>query len=125
MDAMIFVIFICIFAMFVLSGFDKIINHDANTKKLSRKIGSNSTSSILIWFAAALELLAPLIVLWWLITGTGQFEATIATFSLVIFTVIATFIFYGESTPSNKWPFWSNVTTTGALLLAASTIHNA
>jgi len=126
MDIITLVIFLAILGMFVIAGFDKITNHDASVKRLTSKIGGDpSLSSVLIWMTALFEIVAPLVVVWWLITGTGNIAAISAAVSLAIFTVIVTIMFYGAPKASNKWPFWSNVTTTGALLLVASTIYNA
>lgn len=126
MDIILVVIFLAILSMFVIAGFDKITNHDDSVRRLTSKIGGDkSLSSVLIWLTAVFEILAPLVILWWLITGTGGLFAIATALSLAIFTVIVTFLFYGLPNKSNKWPFWSNVTTTGALLLIADTIYNS
>lgn len=103
--------------MFIVSGFTKVITlGNSESKRLSKKlINLNNNLSQLIVFSAGLwELLASAIILY----GIWNFNTNylqIGSLMLVLFTIMATLIFYVF--PFKHLPFLSNLTTTCALFL--------
>lgn len=103
--------------MFIVSGFTKVITlGNSEAKRLSKKLTNiNKDFSQLIVFVAGIwELLASAIVLY----GIWNFNTNylqIGSLMLVLFTIMATIIFYVF--PFKHLPFLSNLTTSCALFL--------
>ena len=102
--------------MFIISGISKIITFgDNESKRLSKKIniGKNYSQSI-VFLAGIWEFISSIILL----IGIWNFNKILihyGSLSLIIFTIIATLIFY--TMPFKHLPFLSNLTTICALLL--------
>lgn len=108
--------------MFFLSGIGKINNFDKTAKGFAKRTKlSNNISLLSIGIAALIEIVAPLIIMRAIHTNKDNHrgEAKLACFALAIFTVAATLIYHYPPTGSTYYPFISNVTTFGALLLLA------
>ena len=102
--------------MFIISGISKITTFGANeSKRLSKKINIPKNYSQLIVFLAGIwEIISSIILL----IGIWNFNKTLihyGSLSLIIFTIMATLIFY--TLPFKHLPFLSNLTTICALLL--------
>ncbi len=102
--------------MFIISGISKIITFGANeSKRLSKKMNlAKNYSQSIVFFAGIWEFISSIILL----IGIWNFNKTLiyyGTLSLIIFTIIATLIFYTK--PFKHLPFLSNLTTICALLL--------
>lgn len=102
--------------MFIISGVDKTVS--LGTSEMSRfsiKTGLPSDiSQIIVLGAGIYELLASLMVLY----GTINNEpilASIGTYMLILFTILATLIFY--TTPLKYKPFLSNLSVIAGLYL--------
>tara|TARA_B100001769_G_scaffold136897_1_gene107112 strand:- start:499 stop:846 length:348 start_codon:yes stop_codon:yes gene_type:complete len=102
--------------MFIISGFDKTLS--LGTSEMSRfsiKTGLPSDiSQIIVLGAGIYELLASLMVLY----GTINNEpilASIGAYMLILFTILATLIFY--TTPLKYKPFLSNLSVIAGLYL--------
>ena len=102
--------------MFIISGFDKTIS--LGTSEMSRfsiKTGlPNNISQIIVLSAGIYELLASGIVLY----GTFNNDlmiASIGTYMLILFTLLATLIFY--TMPLKYKPFLSNLSVIAGLYL--------
>lgn len=104
--------------MFIISGISKITSFGANeSKRLSKKINIpflKNYSQIIVFLAGIWEFISSVILL----VGIWNFDKTLIHFgslSLIIFTIMATLIFY--TVPFKHLPFLSNLTTICALLL--------
>ena len=102
--------------MFIISGISKITSFGANeSKRLSKKINiPKNYSQSIVFLAGIWELISSIILL----IGIWNFNKTLihyGSLSLIMFTIIATFIFY--TVPFKHLPFLSNLTTICALLL--------
>ena len=102
--------------MFIVSGFDKTITLGASEAlRLSNKIGINVDISTLIVLAAGIyELVASGVLLYGTFTKNVNL-VSIATYSLIIFTFLATAIFY--MFPFKFKPFLSNISVMAGLYL--------
>lgn len=112
--------------MFFLSGIGKFINFNSELGRLNKKLPNYGISNnIFIILAGLLEIVAPIIILYCLIkkiyfNNLSNIENNLNTLSiigLIIFTVLATFIFYYSFTGMKWYPFISNTVTIGALIL--------
>lgn len=120
---------VLVLLMFLISSVYKLRDPDSYTKVLAQKIGGNtSVARLLIYCAALLQLLAPLVIAAHFATSVAGFEphpwlrtlAVLSCVGLVLFTVIATIMFKVPSFNTAKpWPLLSNVSVTGALALLA------
>ena len=103
--------------MFIVSGLTKFFTlGKSESKRLSKKLFNlNKTFSQFIVFGAGLwELIASIIILYGIWYSNKSF-LHYGSLMLIIFTIIATVIFYIK--PFKYLPFLSNLTTTCALLL--------
>ena len=103
--------------MFIVSGLTKFFTlGKSESKRLSKKLFNlNKTFSQFIVFTAGLwELVASIIILYG-IWYSNKLFLHYGSLMLIIFTIIATVIFYIK--PFKYLPFLSNLTTTCALLL--------
>lgn len=103
--------------MFVISGVTKVLSlGKSESKRLSKKLMNlnKNLSQMIVLMAGIWELVASTIILY----GIWNFETNYLKFGslmLVIFTIMATLIFYVF--PFKYLPFLSNLTTTCALFL--------
>lgn len=113
--------------MFVLSGIEKIVSFDANVNQLKaavEKWGISYHSKLikgLIVLSLLIEILAPMIVNYGITTKKYSY-ILYATYSLIALVLISTIIFYIPPFGENYYPFISNVTTIGGLLLIIAEI---
>ena len=107
--------------MFFLSGIEKFGKIEEKTKGLADKLNTTSSTflKILIVCAAILEIVAPLIILYCAFTGEHLYLGIIAAISLFIFTITVTIIYKYPPVGSRYYPFISNITTAGCMLLIA------
>lgn len=102
--------------MFIVSGFDKIATlGSSEALRLSNKIGTNiNISTIIVIVAGIYELVASGMLLYGSYTKNVNL-VSIATYSLIIFTFLATAIFYAF--PFKFKPFLSNISVMAGLYL--------
>ena len=103
--------------MFIVSGLTKFFTlGKSESKRLSKKLFNlDKTFSQFIVFGAGLwELIASIIILYGIWYSNKSF-LHYGSLMLIIFTIIATVIFYTK--PFKYLPFLSNLTTTCALFL--------
>ena len=108
--------------MFLLSGIDKFKNFNPTVAGFVDKTGlSSNIATWAITGAALLQLVAPLIIMHEMHFKSGKYKkhAKMACFALAVFTVAATLVYHYPPTGRTYYPFISNVTTFGALLLLA------
>lgn len=110
--------------MFFLSGINKITDFDGNVNRTAGKLGYNGiVVKAAIVIAIIIELIAPLLLAYWALTGNNSKVALVSALGLALFTFLATMIYY---MPARKYyyQFLSNTTTFGCMLLLAYFISN-
>ena len=108
--------------MFFLSGMIKINTFHATLKSLMKRTKLNENMALIaIIFAIAIEIICPLIIMYDSYTENEENKkySRFSCYILAIFTVIATLIYHYPPRGSQYYPFISNVTAVGALLLLA------
>lgn len=116
-------LYLCAFlitVMFFLSGVQKVIKYPkvVNTLTFYRPL-----SHFMICVAILIELLAPPLVLYALFSQRSKLGIA-ACLSLAIFTVLATIMYHFPPVKSHYYPFVSNLSTLGGLLLLVYVFYN-
>ena len=109
-------------AMFILSGFQKIINYGKIEDNLKGKLNINVNTEIynlIISLVILLEILAPAIIVYHCITGEYYSYFNYAVVSLIVFTILATLLYHPLDITNyyKSIPFWANISLIGGLLL--------
>jgi len=109
-------------AMFVLSGFQKIITYAKTVDNFKGKMNVNVNTKIyhlVILLVILLEILAPVIIIYHCITGEYSSYSNYAIVSLIIFTILATLLYHPLDITNyyKSIPFWANISLIGGLLL--------
>jgi len=105
--------------MFFLSGIDKIMKFykvsNQFTTKMPVKIPTQLAYMAII-IAIVIELLAPILINVGLINKNKK-VVFYSTLSLIVFTVLATLLYHFPPTGYQYYPFMSNLTAIGGLML--------
>lgn len=116
----IFVI-ICVIClvMFPLSAIDKISNFKKSSERLVKNLPvlNKSIADLLIIGSIFLQLVAPLLIVYSIITKTSKVIGMLSSILLALFTIAATVIFYMPPTGTKYYAFLGNTTTLGCMLL--------
>ena len=113
--------------MFVLSGIEKIVSFDKNVNQLKNALmdwGAEYPTNILKFLLIAslmIEIFAPILVNYGITTKKYSY-IIYSVYSLIALVMISTIIFYIPPVGQNYYPFISNVTTIGGLLLIIAEI---
>jgi uncharacterized membrane protein YphA (DoxX/SURF4 family) len=115
--------------MFVVSGISKIFTFDTVVENLKQKMLYNIASEfykLVIVMVILVEIIAPIVIIYYSITGNNKREAYYSVISLCIFTVLATLIYHLPDIKNYKKSiaFWANMSLLGGLFLLAKTIKN-
>lgn len=108
--------------MFLISGLYKIRDFQPTVAGFIEKTGiSLNLAIIAIACAAMLQIFASVIIIYESIDNQGIYRkaAMFSAYALAVFTVLATLVYYFPPYGKNYYPFISNVTTFGGLLLLA------
>lgn len=115
--------------MFFLSGAQKVRNIDKVATGLQKRFPIKSLP--FNFFRASivgvilLQILAPVLIVYSIAFDASYRKlASIASVALAIFTVLATLLYHFPPKGKEYYPFISNVTTTGGLLLLAHVLNN-
>jgi uncharacterized membrane protein YphA (DoxX/SURF4 family) len=119
---------ILITAMFFLSGFHKLINFDKTVNNFKGKISYalNINQNIneyiyksIIGLVVLLEILAPIIIVYYYTTKKYRKFSNYAVYGLIIFTILATLLYHPLNINDyyKSIPFWANISLIGGLLL--------
>ena len=109
-------------AMFFLSGFHKLINFDKTVNNFKGKVSyalNDNIYNYIIYIVIALEILAPIIIVYYHITGKFKQFSNYAVYGLIIFTILATLLYHPLNINDyyKSIPFWANISLIGGLLL--------
>jgi uncharacterized membrane protein YphA (DoxX/SURF4 family) len=127
------ILFSVIVYMFFASGFHKLMSITETAsgfQKIMVKFGVEfikiDAYKLVIVLAAIWEIVAPIVLVY---SGTNikkyKKEGIISSLSLVVFTVLATLIYHFPPVGAQYYPFISNLTTIGALLLVAYIFYSS
>jgi len=121
MNTTLTIIFVICLLMFPLSGIDKIFNFKKSSDRLLKNASILSTgmADILIVGAIIIQLLAPIIIIYSLLTNKHKQIAVASAITLAIFTFITTIVFYFPPTGHKYYAMLGNLTTLGCMLLIA------
>lgn len=102
--------------MFIVSGTYKTFTlGNSESKRFSNKVGTpENLSKIIVFLAGLFELIASALIIYGIFTN-NDFIAEIGVYGLIIFTVLATLIFYVS--PFKYQPFLSNLSVIMGLYL--------
>jgi len=113
------IIFTICLVMFPLSAIDKIFNFKKSSDRLVKNLPmlNRTMSDILIICAIVLQLVAPLLIMYSIITKKAKTIGMISSVLLALFTIAATLIFYMPPTGNKYYALLGNTTTLGCMLL--------
>ena len=110
--------------MFFFSGLNKLINVDKTVNNFKDKVSyalnvNDNIYNYIIYAVIALEILAPIIIVYYYTTGKFKLFSNISTWGLIIFTILATILYHplNISDYYKSIPFWANISLIGGLLL--------
>jgi len=127
------IIFTVIVYMFFASGFYKLMSITETSVGLQKRMVNFGIEFInidayklVIVLAAIWEIVAPIVLVY---SGTNITKnkkwGIISSLSLVVYTVLATLIYHFPPVGAQYYPFISNLTTIGALLLVAQIFYSS
>jgi uncharacterized membrane protein YphA (DoxX/SURF4 family) len=111
---------ICITLLFFLSGFNKITDFIQVVKEFTNRTKIPFTlSKIIIIGVILLEIIAPLIISIYSYNHNPLLHtyAKLSLLGLIVFTILATFMYHFPPVGQNYYSFLSNISTVGGLLL--------
>lgn len=108
--------------MFFLSGFEKLFSFNSTVISLQEKTIQSfplNFYKFIILLVILIEIIAPSIIMYSSFTNKYKKLSYYSILSLVIFTLLATFIYHPLNIYSYKKsiPFWANMSILGGLLL--------
>jgi len=113
--------------MYFLSGIKKIISYDKVVKDLEKKIVNSSIiSKMIIGIVIILEIICPILIVTGTIMNTNEYYkriGRISTYILIWFTMLATYLYHFPPVKRHYYPFMSNVTAIGGLLLMSRSMN--
>ena len=113
--------------MFILSGVNKIFTFEATVDSLKKRLQSMPEwfYNIAIIIVILIEIIAPMIIINYIIYGQYKNEAYLSSIVLIVFTILATLLYHFPDFTNYKKsiPFWANISLIGGLLLIAKIIE--
>jgi uncharacterized membrane protein YphA (DoxX/SURF4 family) len=116
-------------AMFFLSGFNKINKFTKTVENLQSKMNNMNINEniykLIITLVIILEIVAPIIIVYYYITGKYSLYTNYAVYGLIIFTILATILYHPLYTNDyfKSIPFWANLSLIGGLLLLVKDVN--
>jgi uncharacterized membrane protein YphA (DoxX/SURF4 family) len=113
--------------MFLLSGVNKFSGFNSVVESLKQKLQfdmSNELYNLAIVIVILIEIIAPLVIVYYTFTGNYKEQAYYSVVALIVFTILATFIYHFPDFSNYKKsiPFWANISLLGGLLLLAKMV---
>ena len=118
-----YIIVVLITIMFFLSSFQKIGNFEKVSNDLQTQVSKKlfdiplNLARLGIVCAILIQFFCPLIILYSVYDKRYKIYGSIASLTLAIFTVLATYFFHFPPTGQHYYAFMSNITTVGGLSL--------
>jgi uncharacterized membrane protein YphA (DoxX/SURF4 family) len=119
LDKYLFLAVVLITLLFLLSGFRKTQNLTGTAKYLQSKVKLNIDFNLYklgIISVIILQIFCPLIILYHIHTKKYQKYAKISVNLLILFTILATFLFHYPPVGKDYYSFMSNLSTIGGLM---------
>lgn len=116
---------VCLYVMFVLSGINKIVHYNSTVDSLLSKVSVWPFPRISIWVVIIIEILCPLIVVYYLLTKELKRTAQLSSGLLIAFTIIVTLIYHPlnfDKPYMKNLAFFSNLSLLGGCILLHSVI---
>jgi len=113
--------------LFFLSGFDKINNVSKLADGLKNKVNLNiniDLYKLAIIIVILLEIFAPIIIMYSIQYKKYYKHAYYSTIGLILFTILATFLYHFPATGKNYYSFMDHVALVGGLMLLADKFKN-
>ena len=116
-------------AMFFVSGIDKILHFNKVVGGFEKRFPvamPRLFNQFAIVAAIVIEIVAPIALVYatfYYVYPTSRLVGVLASLALVVFTIAATLIYHFPPFGHQYYPFMSNVTTVGGLLLMAWVFH--
>lgn len=111
--------------MFFISGLNKVFTLDKTVENLQNKLNIEKTLATFgIYIVILLEIIAPIFIIYYIITKNNKDYAKYSILSLIIFTIVVTFIYHSPdfSNYYKSVAFWANISLIGGLLLLHKTL---
>jgi uncharacterized membrane protein YphA (DoxX/SURF4 family) len=111
--------------MFTMSGIHKISTFTKSVENLQEKLTiPYSLAQLGIVLVILLEIVAPIIIVYYLYTKQYQTYANWSIWALIVFTIVATIVYHPLyiSNYYKSIPFWANVSLIGGLLLLKNNV---
>lgn len=115
-------------SMFFISGIQKIYKFSDTVVNLQSKIKMEIIPEffykLAIVLVILLEILAPIIIMYFFFTNKSKHLAYYASLALVLFTIIVTIVYHPPVWMNyyKSIPFWANISLIGGLLILAKHI---
>jgi uncharacterized membrane protein YphA (DoxX/SURF4 family) len=106
--------------MFSMSGYHKTQTLQKTIENVKNKLNTTENFATLgVYLVILLEILAPIIIIYHLVTRKYKNYAVYSIWSLIIFTIVVTIIYHPPdfSNYYKSIPFWANISLLGGLLL--------
>ena len=116
-----------ILLMYFIAGVNKFLHFNSTVSGFKKMFFMKKLPGLFYQLAIALvvilEIVAPVIIMYSIQTGTMSKMACFSSIGLAIFTVLATLIYHFPPKGSNYYAFMKNLTATGGLLLLSTFFH--
>lgn len=113
--------------MYFLSGIQKIIDYDNVVENFNKKVITNiHISKTIIFLVIILEIICPILIVTGTMMNTNEIYkriGRISTYILIWFTMLATYLYHFPPVKRHYYPFMSNVTAIGGLLLMSRSMN--
>jgi uncharacterized membrane protein YphA (DoxX/SURF4 family) len=112
-------------AMFLMSGIHKISTFQKAVDNLQSKLNlDTSVAQLGISAVILLEIIAPIVIIYYLYTRQYKTYASLSILGLIAFTILATIVYHPPdfSNYYKSVPFWANVSLIGGLLLLKNNV---
>jgi uncharacterized membrane protein YphA (DoxX/SURF4 family) len=111
--------------MFFISGLHKVFTLDKTIDNLQSKLNIQKNLATLgVYIVILLEIVAPIFIIYNIITRKYTDYAKYSVWSLIIFTIVVTMIYHPPdfSNYYKSLAFWANISLIGGLLLLQKTL---
>ncbi len=112
--------------MFLMSGLNKVVTLDKTIENLTNKLNiEKGLATAGIYGVILLEIIAPIIIIYHIMTKEYKDYAKYAIWSLVIFTIVVTVIYHPPELANyyKSIAFWANMSLLGGLLLLQKSVN--
>lgn len=108
-----------ILIMFFMSGIHKVISLQKTIGNVQTRLNVNEfLAKLSVYIVIAIEIIAPIIIIYYIVTNNYGKYANYAVWALIAFTIIVTAVYHPPNLNYYKSvAFWANISLIGGLLL--------